>query len=270
MQPVEDIDDDRPATATGTPATMSLEGRSAVADGLLRVGRYLIVEKLGAGGMGVVYSAYDPELDRRIAIKLLRLRPGRPAGRGTERLLREAQAMARLSHPNVIAVHDVGPVDDGVFFAMERVDGGTLRDWLKQPHGWREVLAVFTQAGRGLAAAHAVGIVHRDFKPENVLLGKDGRVRVTDFGIARALEAAEEVGDPGRGEAGSAGAAVDTGRPGHGDAGIPGPGAAGRTGELPDRPVQLLRGALRGADRRAPFQGRSRSTPTPMPCARRA
>jgi tetratricopeptide (TPR) repeat protein len=112
------------------------------------------------------------------------------------RLLREAQAMAQLAHPNVIAVHDMGTVGEGVFFAMERVEGGTLRDWLHSPRSWREVVALFLQAGGGLAAAHAAGIVHRDFKPENLLVGVDGRVRVTDFGVARALAAAPEGGGP--------------------------------------------------------------------------
>ncbi len=161
------------------------------------VGRYIVVSRLGAGGMGVVYRAYDPELDRKVALKLLHARPG---GAGTEagdegraRLLREAQAMARLAHPNVIAVHDVGTFEGQVFVAMELVEGGTLGEWLKaRPRAAAEVLEVFLQAGRGLAAAHAKGIVHRDFKPDNVLVGADGRVRVLDFGIARALDEGPE------------------------------------------------------------------------------
>jgi eukaryotic-like serine/threonine-protein kinase len=186
--------------APGGEATLSLGGspepREPWSDPP-RVGRYLMLDKLGAGGMGAVYSAYDPELDRRIAVKVLNpVSEGRHYTLGQTRLLREAQAMARLAHPNVIAVYDVGTVGDRVFFAMERVDGGTLRDWLAEPRTWREVVAVFVQAGRGLAAAHAAGIVHRDFKPENVLIGKDGRVRVTDFGVARAMEAAAEPAGP--------------------------------------------------------------------------
>ncbi len=149
------------------------------------VGRYVVVSRLGAGGMGVVYAAYDPELDRRVALKLLR--GGDESGVATGRLLREAQAMAKLSHPNVIAVHDVGEHEGSVFVAMEFVDGGTIGQWAReQPRGWREIVRVFTDAGRGLAAAHAHELVHRDFKPDNVMVGKDGRVRVMDFGLARA------------------------------------------------------------------------------------
>jgi hypothetical protein len=156
------------------------------------VGRYVILDPVGAGGMGVVYAAYDPELDRRVALKLLS--PGRSGGEpGRLRLLREAQALARLAHPNVVTVHDAGTFGERVFVALELVEGETLRRWLRaEPRPWREVLARFLPAGRGLAAAHAAGLVHRDFKPENVLLGQDGRVRVADFGLAKALEEPEE------------------------------------------------------------------------------
>lgn len=155
------------------------------------IGRYLIVGELGAGGMGVVYAAYDPDLDRKVAVKLLRPRNGTGAAPlDRERLLREAQAMAQLSHPNVISVFDVGTHEGQVFVAMEFVDGGTLGQWLaERPRPFEEVVALFLQAGRGLAAAHEAGLVHRDFKPDNVLLGKDGRVRVMDFGLARSLNA---------------------------------------------------------------------------------
>jgi tetratricopeptide (TPR) repeat protein/tRNA A-37 threonylcarbamoyl transferase component Bud32 len=148
------------------------------------LGRYLILERIGAGGMGVVYAAYDPELDRRVAVKVLRA--GRGGAIGEDRLLREAQAMARLAHPNVIAVHDVGTVSGRVFLAMEHVAGSSLRERLAGgPLPWREALDLLVEAGRGLAAAHRGGLVHRDFKPDNVLVGDDGRVRVLDFGLAR-------------------------------------------------------------------------------------
>lgn len=151
------------------------------------VGRYLVLERLGTGGMGVVYAAYDPELDRRIALKLLRSKAlGLDADKARAHLLHEAQAMARVSHPNVVPVYDVGTFRGQVFLAMELVDAQTLRQWLKEaPRPWRQVRDVLLQAGRGLAAAHAAGIIHGDVKPENILVGKDGRVRVTDFGLAR-------------------------------------------------------------------------------------
>jgi tetratricopeptide (TPR) repeat protein len=157
------------------------------------VGRYVVLDRIGAGGMGVVYAAYDPELDRRVALKLLR--PDRFAGDADRlRLLREAQALARLADPHVVAVYDAGTFGDRVFVAMELVEGETLRQWLlAAPRTWREVLARFLPAGRGLAAAHASGLVHRDFKPENVLLGRDGRVRVVDFGLAKAVGNIEEM-----------------------------------------------------------------------------
>ncbi|MBZ0234939.1 MAG: serine/threonine protein kinase, partial [Deltaproteobacteria bacterium] len=148
-----------------------------------RIGESFRIERrLGSGGMGVVYLARDESLDRPVAVKLHR------AGAGVDRLQREAMAMARLAHPHVITVHEVGRLDDRVFVAMEFVPGGTLRAWLKaRPRPWRDALALCLAAGEGLAAAHDAGLVHRDFKPENVLVGDDGRPRVGDFGLARAI-----------------------------------------------------------------------------------
>lgn len=150
----------------------------------VRIGRYLVLERLGQGGMGVVYSAYDPELDRRVALKLL---GGRHGPEARARLEREARALARLSHPNVVPVHDVGVLEDGqVFVVMEMVRGQNLGAYVRAaPRTWRQILEVYLQAARGLAAAHAVGLVHRDVKPENALVGEDGRVRVLDFGLAQ-------------------------------------------------------------------------------------
>ncbi|TMQ22517.1 MAG: hypothetical protein E6J91_01185, partial [Deltaproteobacteria bacterium] len=148
------------------------------------VGRYEICEVLGAGAMGVVYRARDPELDRAVAIKVVRT--GDAARSSGARLLREAQAMARLRHPNVVPIFDVGPAQDAVFVAMPLLEGGTLRGWLNAGgRSFDQVLDHFIAAGRGLAAAHAAGLVHRDFKPDNVLLGADGEVQVADFGLAR-------------------------------------------------------------------------------------
>ena len=147
------------------------------------IGRFRVLSPLGAGGMSVVYGAYDERLDRRVAVKLLK---GRGSPDSQARLLREAQAMARLSHPNVVAVHEAGLWEDQVFIAMEFVKGQDLRAWLVQePRAWPEVVEVFRAAGLGLAAAHQAGLVHRDFKPANVLLGDDGRARVVDFGLVR-------------------------------------------------------------------------------------
>ncbi len=149
-----------------------------------RVGRFTLLKRLGVGAMGVVYAAYDPELDRRIAVKLLRTREGPRAAEAQTRLVREAQAMARLAHPNVAVVHDVGTHEGDVFVAMELIRGATLHAWLhERPRSWRAVVEVFLQAGRGLAAAHAASLVHRDFKPTNAMIGDDGRVRVLDFGL---------------------------------------------------------------------------------------
>ncbi len=155
-------------------------GLAALAPGT-RVGRYRIREAVGSGAMGIVYVADDEELGRKVAVKMLRA-PHEDAAR---RLRREAQAVARLSHPNVVVVHEVGIFEEHVFMAMEFVEGASLASWLGQKRALRDVLDVFVQAGRALAAAHAARLVHRDFKPDNVLVGRDGRVRVVDFGLAR-------------------------------------------------------------------------------------
>jgi serine/threonine protein kinase len=154
-----------------------------------RLGRYVVIGRIGAGGMGVVYTAHDPELDRKLAVKVLRVGERRDDAALQRRLQREAQALARLSHPNVTAVHDVGTSEHGVFIAMELVEGETLGHWLAHGQPWRTIVDIFVRAGRGLEAAHLAGLVHRDFKPDNVLVGRDGRVRVTDFGLARAYDA---------------------------------------------------------------------------------
>jgi tetratricopeptide (TPR) repeat protein len=171
--------------------TLDLENDEQVARALpfapgFTVGRFRIVRELGRGGMGVVFEAYDPELDRRVAIKIVRDRgAGSAAG---VRLIGEAQAMARLGHPNVVAVHEVGTIDNQVFLVMELVAGETFASWLETVRPWREVVSAFLQAGEGLAAAHHAGLVHRDFKPANVLVDATGRARVGDFGLARSGE----------------------------------------------------------------------------------
>ena len=174
------------------------------------LGRYTLLRKLGEGGMGIVYFAYDEELDRRVAIKLLRPRASPDGLASSQRMLREAQLMAKLSHPNVVQVYDAGALSDQVFLAMEFIQGSTLREWLHgtpeapraAPRPLPEVLAIYRQAGLGLAAAHAAGLVHRDFKPDNVVVGTDGRARVVDFGLARSDAQPDEIsGTSGRSDA---------------------------------------------------------------------
>ena len=162
-----------------------------------RLGRYVLLEPLGEGGMGIVYAAYDPELDRRVAIKLIRSKITDEEAR--LRLQREAQAMAKLSHVNVVTVYDVGSVDSQIFVAMELIRGQTLGDWIRgAARAWPEVVEVFLAAGRGLEAAHRAGLVHRDFKPDNVLIADDGSVKVTDFGLARVIRRGLPVDDDHR------------------------------------------------------------------------
>ncbi|MCB9750614.1 MAG: serine/threonine protein kinase [Myxococcales bacterium] len=158
-----------------------------------KIGRFIVLRTLGEGGMGVVYAAYDQELDRKVALKLMRALPGLTSDESRKRMQREAQAMARLSHPNVVQVYEVGMFREQLFVAMEFIEGVTLAAWRRERAGagdgqWRELLKLMIQAGRGLAAAHEAGLVHRDFKPENVMIGRSGRVRVLDFGLARPHE----------------------------------------------------------------------------------
>src|SRR5215470_5885792 len=173
---------------TVTPTMTGVRPRSVCLPRGTQMDRYVLLERIGVGGMGEVYSAHDSELERKVALKLLHPESAKAdASLGPRRLLREAQAMARLSHPNVVAIYDVGTFEDHVFIAMEYVAGRTLRHWLKEAdRDWRQIVENFVEAGRGLGAAHAASVLHRDFKPENVLVGNDGRCRVLDFGLARA------------------------------------------------------------------------------------
>ncbi|MEM9457104.1 MAG: serine/threonine-protein kinase [Myxococcota bacterium] len=185
----------------------------------VQLGRYVLQERIGAGGSGVVYRAFDPKYDRKVALKLLHAGQGPSYESARARLLREAQSLAKLSHPNVVRIFDVGTYDPrvfdpspqarfghraspsesepapGVYLAMELLDGSDLCRWLtEQRHDWQAVRAAFLAAGRGLAAAHAQGLIHRDFKPSNVSVDANGEVRVLDFGLARPLT--KEIPDP--------------------------------------------------------------------------
>jgi tetratricopeptide (TPR) repeat protein len=219
----------RPATTLSAPTVgvATAEGGEGSSAAFVRgqlLDRYIVIDALGAGGMGVVIAAYDPDLDRKIAIKLIRPELGLAGGAARARLLREAQAMAKLSHPNVVAVYDVGVmreegVGEQVFVAMEFVEQ-TLEEW-GTGKGWQEVLDAFLAAGRGLCAAHDAGLVHRDFKPSNVLVGSEGRVRVTDFGLVAAAG--------------------------------PAPGGSDAAGGAEPRPAALSSAALGTADTAAPL-----------------
>jgi len=200
MEPPESLPEPK-----GPPSTRSLDARSTAIDAKQthqlsnstfdssedvrrddppanRLGRFVVLDTLGTGGMGVVLEAYDHVLDRTVALKLLHRTSD---DRHRERLVREAKALARLSHPNVVQVYDIGEVDDTLYIAMELVHGQTLRKWESKDLDWKEVVRVYMQAGEGLAAAHEHGLIHRDFKPENCIIADNGRVRVLDFGLAR-------------------------------------------------------------------------------------
>jgi len=182
--PGEDVEDERLRAILGA----KLFGRREKVE----IDRFRIVGRLGSGGMGIVYDAWDPKLRRRVALKVVR--PDRTDGPIDRRLLREARSAAQLKHPNVVTVYEAGEVDELVWIAMEFIDGHTISDWLEAappatPHGWREIVALYIDAGRGLAEAHRRGLIHRDFKPDNVLVeSRDGEApiaRVVDFGLAR-------------------------------------------------------------------------------------
>lgn len=185
-----------------TPGVRAAPDAGELARGAL-LDRYVLLKPLGAGGMGLVFAAYDPLLDRTVAIKVLRHEVATAMPDSVRvRMLREARAMARLSHSNVVAVHDAGLFQGRVYLAMEHLAGGSLAEWLKaRRRTWKEIRDVFVQAGRGLAAAHARGLVHRDFKPQNVLFSSDGRVLISDFGLVRPAET--DAGAPVPSEAGA-------------------------------------------------------------------
>ena len=168
---------------TQKPTTPNTEPSSALNPSPgARIGRYVVRRAVGRGGMGVVVAAHDPELDREVAIKLV----ATERGESRTRLVREAQALAKLSDPNVVTVYEVIWIGDRAGIVMALVDGQDLGAWRETgEHSWREIVSVYVQAARGLAAAHRAGLVHRDFKPSNAVIGKDGVVRVTDFGLVR-------------------------------------------------------------------------------------
>ncbi|MCY1008648.1 serine/threonine-protein kinase [Nannocystis pusilla] len=189
------MDPERPGPRPGALSDLEAKLLAAKVGGRLfqrpaepvQLGRYRLLGRLGQGGMSVVFRAQDPQLRREVAVKLLHSPRGQPDPEQLARLRREAQALGRLSHPNVVQVFEIGEADGQSFVVMELVRGATLREWLQaRPRTLAEVVAMVSQAGRGLAAAHAAGIIHRDLKPENVLVGEDGRARVVDFGLARA------------------------------------------------------------------------------------
>ena len=178
--------DDISFSDTLTDEEAEPQGRAETLDDGETLGRFVLEHTLGSGGMGTVYAAHDPKLNRRVAIKVLRSGQSETA---RARLLREARAMAKMHHSNVVSIFDAGELDSVVFIAMEYVDGGTFRDWLAKEREetavvpWERVLKILVQAGRGLAAAHEQNLAHRDFKPENILINKEGEALVADFGL---------------------------------------------------------------------------------------
>jgi len=174
-----DTRDDQASPATLVDLGVPPEPDTHIGD---RIGRYHVLRPLGSGAMGIVVEAYDETLDRRVAIKVLHERRSKQQER---RLLREAQALARLSHPHVVQVYEIGEAADHLFIAMELVVGQPLDRWQQEPRSWREAVQAYAQAARGLAAAHAQGLVHRDFKPSNCIIDEHGQVKVLDFGLAR-------------------------------------------------------------------------------------
>jgi eukaryotic-like serine/threonine-protein kinase len=235
----------------GSEGGVPTPAEAAASGGLLRrVAQFVLLERLGGGGMGVVFAAFDEKLERKVAIKLVATQGG--DGRAQERLLREAQAQARLSHPNVVTVYEVGALPEGqLFIAMELVKGETLREWQRsEKRSWQDILTRYAAAGEGLAAAHSSSIVHRDFKPDNILVGEDGRVRVADFGLAFAAEPGTPASRPpsisdasasGRLETSSGSPSASPGRPGR-----PGTAPVATAGRSARSPMLTAAGTVAG------------------------
>lgn len=193
----------------------------------VQIGRFRVLQTLGQGGMGVVYSAQDLQLGRLVAIKVIRDDRLREGAKDRARLLREAQMQAKLSHPNVVQIHEVSESEGGLFIVMELVKGATLREWLdREPRPLAAILERFVEAARGLSAAHQAGIVHRDFKLANAMVGEDGRVRIADFGLAVADQSQQET-EPER---------------------TAGPAAAGHTSKHAGTPTYMSPEQVRGRD----------------------
>ncbi|MEM7482984.1 MAG: protein kinase [Acidobacteriota bacterium] len=234
----------------GRPATGPEAAKALPPAG--RIGRYVVLSHLGTGGMGTVYAAYDPDLDRKVALKLVR--HDRTSIDGQNALLREARALARLAHPNVVRIYDVGLYEESVFFAMELVSGRHLGRWLERDKPrWKAVVGVFREVADGLAAAHRAGLVHRDLKPGNILLGEDGRARIADFGLVRSVTGPKRRESPP-----SENTRHDAGTPGFV---APEVVAGGEADELSDQYSFgiALRQALHGRPRRLPSETATRA-----------